>query len=250
MKKALIGFIIMGFIITACTITFAKSFTDVPSSHWAYTYVNKLSDDGIINGYEDGSFRPSNTISKAEYIKLLVGCVATKSEMSNMITQMPFEENWYDPFVKYANRILSNKYNNTDFSTTVTRIEMASMLVDFADYAGIEIQNDSADHYTEIALDNIIDEEKVIVSKVNPDGFVYFELKKTNTPKIETYTPAKPEIPDYSDIHSLSKKDQDIIIYASQLGLIAGYEDGTFRPNNIMNRAEVATIIYRLIENM
>lgn len=36
--------------------------------------------------------------------------------------------------------------------------------------------------------------------------------------------------------------------YVTDLGLMKGYEDGTFRPNNHMTRAELATVITRLCE--
>ncbi len=54
------------------SFSFAKQFSDVPKNHWAYEYVDKLSNDEIINGFEDGSFRPSGTLIKAQFIKLVV----------------------------------------------------------------------------------------------------------------------------------------------------------------------------------
>lgn len=42
------------------------SFTDVPSNHWAHEYIDKCVKAGLISGYTDGSFKPSNTITRAE----------------------------------------------------------------------------------------------------------------------------------------------------------------------------------------
>lgn len=39
-------------------------------THWAYTAVTHLTDNGKISGYGDGTFRPDNTITKAEFIKM------------------------------------------------------------------------------------------------------------------------------------------------------------------------------------
>lgn len=41
-------------------------FKDVNENDWFYKFVNALSDEGIINGYEDGTFQPNNSITRAE----------------------------------------------------------------------------------------------------------------------------------------------------------------------------------------
>ncbi len=56
----------------------ATSFTDIKSINWAYSYVNKLVEKGGIKGYPDGSFKPNNTITNAEFIKIVIGCSIQK----------------------------------------------------------------------------------------------------------------------------------------------------------------------------
>lgn len=48
------------------------SFTDVPTNHWANGYVAKAAEQGIINGYGDGKFGPSDSVTYAQMIKMLV----------------------------------------------------------------------------------------------------------------------------------------------------------------------------------
>lgn len=43
-----------------------KSFSDVPSSHWAAKYINFAATRGWVNGYADGTFQPNNSITRAE----------------------------------------------------------------------------------------------------------------------------------------------------------------------------------------
>ena len=43
-----------------------KSFSDVPGSHWAAKYINFAATRGCVNGYADGTFRPNNSITRAE----------------------------------------------------------------------------------------------------------------------------------------------------------------------------------------
>jgi hypothetical protein len=53
--------------------TTATSFTDVPTSHWAYKYIMGLKNQGIVTGYPDGTFRPSNQTTRAEAAKIIFG---------------------------------------------------------------------------------------------------------------------------------------------------------------------------------
>jgi hypothetical protein len=47
-------------------------FSDLSPDHWAYSYIESLVGKGIINGYPDGSFRPQNTVTRAEFAKMIV----------------------------------------------------------------------------------------------------------------------------------------------------------------------------------
>ena len=47
-------------------------FSDVPYSQWYYQYVSPLACAGIMDGYEDGSFRPSGNITAGEALKLVL----------------------------------------------------------------------------------------------------------------------------------------------------------------------------------
>ena len=48
----------------------AASFPDVPATHWSYTYVSALGD--LIAGYQDGTFGPSRSITRAELVTIVV----------------------------------------------------------------------------------------------------------------------------------------------------------------------------------
>lgn len=39
--------------------------------HWAKDVIAYLAKENIINGFEDNTFRPDNTVTRAEYAKLL-----------------------------------------------------------------------------------------------------------------------------------------------------------------------------------
>jgi hypothetical protein len=48
------------------------SFSDVPASYWAYSYIETLYAHGIISGYGGGIFRPNALIIRAEMVKMVV----------------------------------------------------------------------------------------------------------------------------------------------------------------------------------
>ena len=50
---------------------FAKEFPDVPENHWAYETVNKMAQQGIIEGYPDGTFGGDRTMTRYELATLV-----------------------------------------------------------------------------------------------------------------------------------------------------------------------------------
>ena len=56
MKKFLA--ILLCFIMLISTTCFAAGFSDLTSEHWAYKNVTNLVENGVINGYPDGTYRP------------------------------------------------------------------------------------------------------------------------------------------------------------------------------------------------
>ena len=40
------------------------TFTDVPTTHWAYKYVEYAVDQGVVGGYSDGTYRPTLTVTR------------------------------------------------------------------------------------------------------------------------------------------------------------------------------------------
>lgn len=51
--------------------SFAGSFKDVDSKHWAYSYIEEMAKLKYINGYEDGTYKPKGTLTYLETLKLL-----------------------------------------------------------------------------------------------------------------------------------------------------------------------------------
>ena len=52
-------------------ISYQDNYTDLSEAHWAFKRIMELKSKGVLNGYEDGSFKPENNIKRAEIAKIL-----------------------------------------------------------------------------------------------------------------------------------------------------------------------------------
>lgn len=55
----------------AVPMTVSASFTDVNSNHVYHEAINNLSAEGILNGFEDGSFKPQDPVTRAQFTKII-----------------------------------------------------------------------------------------------------------------------------------------------------------------------------------
>ncbi len=60
----------------------SQAFTDVSKTEysWAYDAISALETRGILNGYADGSFRPQNSITRAE-----TAAIITRVDLSQLV---------------------------------------------------------------------------------------------------------------------------------------------------------------------
>ncbi len=73
MKKILSFLLVAAMAVSiAMPAAFAADFTDVTESYQYYDAVQSLVGRGVINGYEDGTFKPEATITRAEFAKMVI----------------------------------------------------------------------------------------------------------------------------------------------------------------------------------
>ena len=82
MKKTLTAALTTALVVGAASTTFAAAnpFSDVPSDHWAYDAVAQLADDGIIEGYGDGTYRGQNEITRYEMAQMVAKAMAKEDQ--------------------------------------------------------------------------------------------------------------------------------------------------------------------------
>ena len=93
MKKLLISMLALIVVIGSVT-SFAQTFIDVPTDEWYAPYVDRLTSLGGINGYEDCTFRPENTMTNAEFTKTVIALTAGKEELGTV--------HWADNYMQKA----------------------------------------------------------------------------------------------------------------------------------------------------
>lgn len=77
-------------------------FNDVSTSHWAFPAINHLTKNIILNGYLDGTFKPENNITRAEFAKIIVSATDTFDiNATSSFTDVPQDE-WYYSYVSAA----------------------------------------------------------------------------------------------------------------------------------------------------
>ena len=103
-------------------------FSDVDSQAWFYPYVETAKFYKWVDGYEDGTFRPGNTLNRAEAAKILINAFGFEA------SQREVDVDWYDKYVRVLTEKSLLPYGaDTDFSvaTNPTRSEITEQIYRF-----------------------------------------------------------------------------------------------------------------------
>lgn len=76
MKKSIIklclGVFAFAFVLLPACAKVAKIFPDVSANHWAAAQIKELSESGVIVGYPDGTFKPDDNVTRAEFATMAI----------------------------------------------------------------------------------------------------------------------------------------------------------------------------------
>ena len=208
--KKLISLLLAAAALTAPCSAFAKDYSnypqrfwDLPKEHWAYAAVYELTDKNIINGYDDGSFGPNHTVTRAEWAKMMVSAldIPIKQPDSNDVYDLSSGD-WFYLYV-----CSSKQYMN--FYT-----------IDGKKYFK---PNQTASR------------EDVTVSLVKMKGY---DVENTDYSYLNKF----------NDLDSISNNLKKYVSVAVEKKLIDGFDDGTFRGQDTLTRAEAATLLCRAFQ--
>lgn len=109
----------------------SSGFTDVASGAWYNNAVSTLTRAGILDGYEDGSFRPNASITRAEFTKIAVSFFKHAGGASSSPFNDVPDNAWYAEFVKAAAELgLIDGYEDGTFrpNAPITRAEACTIV--------------------------------------------------------------------------------------------------------------------------
>lgn len=116
---------IFAIIISLCQFNvFAEiNFPDMTQTHWAFEPVSQLVADGTIAGYEDGTFKPGNTVLRAEFVKM-IGKSSIKRDMDFSDVNSSY---WGYDYIMYSG-LKGTEDNKFNPDVPITRGDVAQLL--------------------------------------------------------------------------------------------------------------------------
>lgn len=133
MKMSKILLITLVAIMLSTSVIFAADFKDLENEGESYLKaIDELASKGVISGYEDGTFKPSNTITRAEFTKMIVTAFNLKMiENSTFKELSDVESCWAQDYINIATSLgIVNGYEDGTFkpNNTITYGEISAVL--------------------------------------------------------------------------------------------------------------------------
>lgn len=221
MRKCMAAFLSALVIISLCTYGVhaksAQTFSDVPPSHWAYSYIQQAVDKGYVDGVGAGRFDPDGPVSNAQFVAMLVKAFMRDTLPQSGSNQAEWNP-WWGPYMQAAfDRGLLNGmtlWKNFDSGGAKAVAALADEPISRFDMA-----------------EGILS----MMSRLNIDQ-----------PTAAAMVLARTSIADYGSIPSTHRVAVD---FAYAYGCLTGIDSrGTFAGDSGMTRAQAAVVLIRLDE--
>ena len=196
------------FACAAVTVSAANPFTDVSADDWAYQAVASLSDEGVIDGYPDGTFRGDKHV--------------TRYEIAQIIARLMAKEDTLNASQKETLAKLSSQYANElkDLGVRIAELEKKRGVTDLI----TELRVQSIDRYDNVFKGNVQKHNEIstrvrlnTITPVNDRVHLYGQIETIlDMNGKESY-----------DVNRIDPKDK------SQTKLRTGYGDGDFHLNRL-----------------
>jgi len=187
-------------------------FSDVPPDHWAYPQIMACAQAGVVGGYDDGTYRPTLPVSRDQMAVFISRALAGGDDhvptgpALATFSDVP-TDHWAFKYVEYAaaNTIVGG-YDDGTYRPAV-EVDRGQMAVFIA---------------------------RAIVTP-------------TDRPDLPSYTPpTEPTFPDVATSHWAYR----YIEYIAQpsVAITQGYDDGTYRPDTVVTRDQMAVYVQRAFD--
>lgn len=216
MKKIISTITAAAIAATAMVPVFAKSFPDIDAEKfsWATSYIDEMSDMGLINGYEDGTFRPDKSVSHQEALALFARAMGSASTVNEPIVEAAVEK-YGDTLKKYG------IYATEEVAFLLYRGALKESELDT--YLKGDIKDSAMQRY----------ESAIIITKA-------MGAEKEATANVLADL-------SYVDVTEIPANAIQYVYYVTQQKLMQGVGEGKFAPTVSVTRAQMAVMLYNTV---
>lgn len=244
------------------------TFADI-QNHWAKPFIQGLIDKGVISGFTDGTFKPDEKMTRAQYAALLVKAFNPSAKRDGINFTDVADDFWAKNVIQeaYRGEFLSGFPDNS-FKPN-DNVQRAQVIVSLVNGLGLSASDGTVlSTYSDRAAIpdyakdevNTATKKKIVVS--------YPDTKQLDPTKDATRAEVAAMV--YQalvDANQVSEVNSDYIVSASKTfpdiqnhwakpfieglldkGLISGFGDGTFKPNEKMTRAQYAALLVKAFD--
>ncbi len=194
---------------------YAKTFSDM-NGHWSEPYVKKMTDVGFIGGFDDGTYRPDASVTRADAL-ILSSRVLGSSEKA-------LEEFNYAAYEKYGESIEKLGYKGYEKGFVHLVHNDVYSIEEITKFLEKDLGKNALKRYEAAIL---------FVKLMGAED----EVLKNTMP-----------ILDYKDTNEIPASAQAYVEYCSHAGLMQGMGDNMFSPNTEVTRGQIAKILCSVIE--
>ena len=209
MKRFLLGCISIALTFCLLPVGSFAAFSDVPDGVWYAKAVQRLTQDGVLNGMEPDKFVPNGDVTRVQFAKMLAEFSGTDMThfqdpyyyevYAELFKDFPLEPAWWGSYAVWAldSDILAGSNGYLRPNDSISRQELAVMIAR------------------------------------------YLDLTYTQVPSLQKATV-------FTDGSVIAAWAAPSVTICQEAGLLSGYPDGTFRPESKVSRAESAHILLGL----
>jgi hypothetical protein len=220
-----------------------KTFKDMPPSHWAARYIKGALTMGLVKGYPDKTFKPNNKITRTEGVVVLTRFGDIPQPAALIAGPYPdlTARHWASPFIAAARTAgLLDYIGDNDFEPKreLTRAEAVEIL--------------SKTSYGRARLDSLLDWNVGFEPEIARPAVAAVPLPAPIIGKpagvvgrpVAGQGATVSQIKEFSDVPDEFWANNSIK-YLATAGVMTGYPDGNFKPDRIVTRAELASILVK-----
>lgn len=183
---------------------------------WARIYINSMAQRGLISGYEDGTFRPDNDVTRLEALSLFARAMGSNDTINKEV--LKFAHETYDSVISgYGLKWGSDEIAYLMYKGALKRADLDTYL------RGDEKDSPMRRYEAAIIITKAMGKENSALSDL---GVVL----------------------DYSDAREVPSNAIQYVAYATEAGIMEGMGDGIFSPNTEVKRSQMAVMLSRTVD--